>query len=452
MPKLPSLCLVLTFLPFTLKAELSSGHGGAEEHHTPEAPESPAEHAATPDEAAADDTLSLQALDQALNEPTEFSDPDEQIFEPISKDAAMAALQRQAWLNARTFQYPQAERQYVELLQRLTDPAEKRQAFIVLSDFYLQAREPIKALSVLDKYVKRFPDGDELPEIFIRMGLLYREQGAYQQGIDSFFSVLKLSFKIDEKEIDRYQTISDRAKFEIAETYYLMGNYQLAADFFERVRRVARNPAVAAEARLKKAYADLLQRRYGVVIENLGAFANDYPDSSRLTESRFVLARAYFLAGRSEDARQEVLNIFAQDVKADPDPTWNQWLMITGNQLANDFYAQKDYTSAHRVYHALLSLSQKPEWRWPIILQIGLCLEGQAEALKAEEIYVELINQTASYEEASTPEADRLRQLRRQAQTRLEHLQWQREFQERLQTLHPAEHAPESEGEVATAS
>lgn len=360
-------------------------------------------------------------------------------YEPVSQDPQLWELERRAYMKWQLQDLSGAEAAYIDLLKSTEKPEEKSRAYLRLADYYAATGKEIQYVSVMEKFMDRFPVHPEIPNILLQLGNAYRNFGTYQRAIDSYFKIMKLSLRIPPSELEAYEAISLQAKFEIAETYYEIGNYQLAAQFFERVRRSVRSQELQALARLKMSYAHLLLQNFGSVIDALKFFANDYPDSRLNGEARFLLARAYSAVGQTLEARQVALNIFASDMEPLDDAVREYWLKTLGNQLANDFFLGEHYASAHRIYHALLPLSDNSTWRWPIILQIGLCLEGQEETDRAQALYEELLSEmTPADDEEHASVTATSRELRRKIEQRVEQLRWNSEFGERLKSILPS--------------
>jgi len=356
-------------------------------------------------------------------------------YEAFSKNKAMEVLHRRAWLAYKLQDYLRAENLYVEMLTAPCSDDDRKKAYWILADFYQKTSQYLKSMSVFEHYLKSFPDDERCPEIHIKLGLLYRHFGDYQTAVDKFFNVLKLSFLIPKDKLEEYRMLSERAQFEIAETYYLIGDYHHADEFFERVRRVSTDPEVQAEARVKKAYANLLLGNYGTVINVLESFDNDHPGNGFIPNTRFLLASAYYKTGQKDRARREIFNLFSKDIRPMDEPTWNYWMQRIGNQLANDFFNEGEFESAHKLYHALLPLHDSSEWRWPIIFQIGQCMEGQEKREEAMEVYAELMNLMKGYDSFNKDNVERMNKLRESIQIRYDQLRWETDFDNSLEQI-----------------
>jgi len=356
-------------------------------------------------------------------------------YQPFTTNKALETIHRRAWLAFKLQDYTNAEILYVEMLTTPSSEEDRKKSYWILADFYQKTGQYVKSMSVFEHYLTNFPDDERGPEIHIKLGLLYRHYGDYQMAVDKFFNVLKLSFLIPQDKLDEYRMLSERAQFEIAETYYLIGDYHHADEFFERVRRVSTDPDVRAEARVKKAYANLLLGNYGSVIQDLESFDNDYPGNGYIPNTRFLLASAYYKTEQKNKARREIFNLFSKDIRPMDEPTWNYWMQRIGNQLANDFYNEGEYESAHKLYHALLPLHDSSEWRWPIIFQIGLCMEGQDKRQEAMEVYEELHRLMEGYASEEEENEKRIVQLRENIERRLSQLHWETEFDKNLESI-----------------
>ncbi|KAF0095862.1 MAG: hypothetical protein E1N59_638 [Puniceicoccaceae bacterium 5H] len=387
--------------------------------------------------------VDVDTLERLLLEDEGMSNTILRDFEPVSVDPKLQMLERSAWVQRTLGQNDQAEKIYLDLLQRTPD-GHKPEIYLELANFYTDTEQYLKTIAVYERFIRRFKEDPRVPEVHLRLGMLYRRYENYQLAVDSFFNVLQISFYIPDERVESYRRLSELAQYEIAETYYQKGDYTRAAEFYLRLQRVSKDPKIKAEARLKQAYADLLLGNYPLVVAELRTFAADHPDSEYLPDSRFLLARAFYMLGDRALARREVLKILGSDLGPVSDDLWGYWLKTIGNQLANDLYDSGDYEGAHRIYHALLSMSNDPEWRWPIVYQIGMCLEKQDQDDKAMEVYSRLLDQTSNLVEGQPDEGVRVRiaELRQRAQTRLEHLQWRDDFNREVDRLAPMDNDP----------
>jgi hypothetical protein len=130
----------------------------------------------------------------------------------------------------------------------------------------------------------------------------------------------------------------------------------------------------------------------------------------------------------------EVLNLLRTEKKSEKqDPViWTYWQEKAGNQVANDFYLHGDFGRAINVYQALAKLNNSPDWLWPVIYQMGLCFERLELPERAEQAYGFIADES---KKRKAPASDALTQIVKMAGWRSQHLGWNGQTEERLESL-----------------
>jgi len=108
----------------------------------------------------------------------------------------------------------------------------KQTAFLELAFVAQQDRQYVKALKIFSKYVQKYPQDSSVPEITLRQGLLFRELGLYDMAVSKFYGVMTTSLNIKHDQWDYYKRLVLQAQTEVAETFYLQGNFAEAARKF----------------------------------------------------------------------------------------------------------------------------------------------------------------------------------------------------------------------------
>jgi lipopolysaccharide biosynthesis regulator YciM len=98
-------------------------------------------------------------------------------------------------------------------------------------------------------------------------------------------------------------------------------------------------------------------------------------------------------------------------------------------------YQQGDYLRALTIYQAMAKLSDDPEWRWPVIYQVGLCFERLGLPDRATEAYQFIQDENKKAQASSKPIGDDLTQLAQMAEWRSGHVQWQQTTSAQLRDL-----------------
>ncbi len=319
------------------------------------------------------------------------------------------------------------EREYLETLSTQTTTEERRKAMLDLAALYERRNNNPKVAAVYEKFIEYLPHDSLVPELYIRLGFIYRELGAFDQSLSKFYSVLNASLAIDRSRLEVYRQLSLKAQLEIADTHYMMGEYEQSAKYFKRALRLPLPEKDRQQITFKLAYSNYLLNEHTKVITGLKGFIDKYPENSLVPESHFLLANSYKRLNQPRQAVAETLKLLQHDnVRNSQNPAvWLYWKKRTGNQLANEFYEQMDYVNALKIYQAMARQSDYPDWQWPVIYQIGLCYERLNMLPLARDAYEMLLESPKSPADGSPLEvSDNLLALRSQAEWRIEHLNW----------------------------
>lgn len=365
------------------------------------------------DAAEAPDSFTIKSR----GEPT----PDPAIANEIASYARLAvqAADQDKW--------PLAEH-FLELLANLPAPAtEKKTAFSEIGARYEKQRLFSKAIAIYEKMLELYPADTETPELIFKVGLLYREAGAYQRAITRFYSVLNSALKVNGRGFDAYRNLTQRAQAEIADTYLRAGDHAQAAKFYTLLARLELAPTEKARVRFKLTHCQYLRGDFNGSVASAQAFLADFPDDPSAPECRYLLASALRSLRRPKEAFDVVLALLrdeqARKEKA-PDK-WSFWQKKTGNEFANDFYQQGDFTSALTIYQTLARLSEEPEWQWPVVYQMGLCFERLRLAGRAADAYKFIIDESKKPAHTAKPLPGSTADLVQMARWRGEQLAWQ---------------------------
>jgi len=279
----------------------------------------------------------------------------------------------------------------------------KRRVLLTLGEIYEQKESPSLLIALYEKFILEFPTDKEVPKLYLRLGRMYRDAGATKTALSKFYNVLNVALNVPINELKDYQEVSHRAQLEIAETFFSMGSYEKASKFFKRLLRVKLVEEDRRMVLFKYAYTLYLSENYRDAVANLKSFVNEFSESELAAEARYLLSNAYTQLGDPKSALNETLELLAQEaVNIDKNPkAWLYWKKRTGNQLANQFYHESNYLDALTIYRAMSGLSGNPEWRWPVLYQIGLCSEKLEMKPKAMEAYQEIIREGEEMKKAA---------------------------------------------------
>lgn len=329
-----------------------------------------------------------------------------------------------------------AESHYTEILNTDLPDVRRKKALLELADLYHKYNVKPKEAAVYERYIEAFPRDTMVPEIYMRLGFIYRDIGAFKTALAKFYSVLNSSLAVNRAGIAAYKLLSLRAQMEIADTYYMMGDYEQSAKFYMRLKRLdmSRNDRVRVD--FKYCYTQYLLKDYSATVSSFQAFIQSYPDEPLVAEAHFVLACAFRKINQPRSALNEVLSLLQyQSQRKDDEATWTYWKKRTGNQLGNEFYEQGDYESALHIYQAMAGLSNDPNWLWPSVYQMGLCFERLRYTSKAVDAYNLIIKGADDMQKSGGVVPSTLTDLVDQTKWRVSHLNWQDGTQREIQGI-----------------
>jgi TolA-binding protein len=374
----------------------------------------------------------------------------EQSAEPAGHNEA-GITEANAELAIRVGDFDTAALIYAKIVAQTHNEERRKKAYLSLAEVYRSLDDPMRVVSILERFRREYPDEESMPEILLRLGFLYRETGAFQKAVDAFFGVLKQSFNLDQESLTVYRQITQEASYQIAETYYRMHQYELAAEFFTRLLRAARpNTPERLDLLAKCAYANYFSGDFRKVLFLLEIKDWTGIEPSRQAEFRFLRASAFWSMSDRESARSEVINLADLEVEPNKDPYWNFWWKFVGNELANDLFAQQDYAMAHKLYYSLLHLSSEQKWQLPVIFQIGRCHELLGNEKEAQEIYERILGQIEAIEVSAM--AGNLVVLKTRVEDQLNDLAWEDELDRAQELYSPQKITPPDERSEPLAS
>lgn len=296
-----------------------------------------------------------------------------------------------------------------------------------------------------------------IPETHVRLGKIYRTLGAHRMALNKFYDAINATLTLpasqafESAERKKGRTLerrrdaeSNRAMYEIAETFMDSEDYDNAIKFFERLRRLedlddtdravvrfkqglAHYRRASENLRKQEALSKMpLQERpdaelnfdqtpradFAKVKETLRGYGTLFPQSPYVPESHYLLALTYEQLNQDEDSITELLLLlkeadFNPEMIADLESSnavrdrdysainkmktiWAFWKKKTGNYLANKFFEESEFFNAYRIYSALREIDSSPSWQIPVLYQIALCQEKLGNYVQAMETYSEI--------------------------------------------------------------
>lgn len=315
---------------------------------------------------------------------------------------------------------------------RGTERIEEREAALAgLARTYRQSGDLVKAVATYERLIADHAGTPGTPLYLLELGRTLRAVGAPKLAIARFYSVLHAVIKVPPGQSANYRQIARTAQFEIAETHFLLGNYEEAARFFTRLNLLDLAPVDRTRAQFKAA---LSRARAGDTEKAIGAyrrFISQHPEDDMSAEARFQLATLLREAGRNNESRDVTLDLLRrqQALAGEHAERWTYWQRRTGNQLGNDFYNQGDFTTAFAIYRSLAELGGEPRWRLPVLYQMALCQERLLQTGAARELYQQIRTEAG---ETPPPELAELAQM---AEWRMGQLDWVEQSNQKLEVL-----------------
>jgi tetratricopeptide (TPR) repeat protein len=281
----------------------------------------------------------------------------------------------------------------VGILETNAPPEFKRKALFELALATQDNNDFVKAQQIYAQYLQHYPDDQSAPEVLLRQGILFRKMGVNTLAISKFYSVMSTALKLKLENIDYYKNLVLQAQTEIADTYYIQGQFTDSAEFYARLLK-ADSPSLnkqQIEFKLIRSLSYLTN--HDETIARSEKFLEHFPGRPDVPEARFILAHAYTAVGRNSDALKQVLSLLqSQETNAvNNREQWSYWQRRTGNEIANQLYKEGDYLDALQIYQNLAALDSAPEWQAPALYQVGLVFEQLQQWQRASDTYDQIL-------------------------------------------------------------
>lgn len=338
-----------------------------------------------------------------------------------------------------------SERMQLLWLEFREDPEREKAMLLALVDHYRSKGQKAATLAVLQELARRHVEAAERQEWYFELAQLHREMGAYETAIARYYQVLNPSVVRFGADPDDYRERSQKAQFEIARTYFEMGDHERATELFSRLELLELSPADRETVAYYLLRSRYLQGDYARYVPRSRTFLNNYPDSTRSAEVIYMQARSLEANGNRDQALRTTLDLLRRSRSGSDAPVsdeWEQWQKRAGNFFANHFFERGDLNSALQIYQSMAQLSDAPEWLWPIVYQIGICTERLGITPRAREAYEWIVNEAAETEFASDSVHLKMDMIVEGAQWRLSRLERLAAIDERIEEINPNDELP----------
>ncbi len=264
----------------------------------------------------------------------------------------------------------------VKVLETNAPSEFKRKALFELALATQDNSDFVKAQQIFAQYLQRYSEDPSAPEVLLRQGLLYRQMGVNTLALSKFYAVMSTALKLKLGNIEYYKNLVLQAQTEIADTYYVQGQFNESADFYGRLLKADRPGLNREQIEYKLIRSLSYLTNHTETLSCAQKFLEQYPATSDVPEIRFILASAYKAVGRNSDAMKQVLLLMqSQQDNAGKDPDlWVYWQRRAGNEIANQLYKEADYLDALQVYQSLAAMDSAPAWHAPALYQVGFGL------------------------------------------------------------------------------
>lgn len=305
--------------------------------------------------------------------------------------------------------------------------SEKKVALQEVASVYEERGDLTKPIAIYEKLCVTLDTDADLPAWLLKLGQLYRDAGAYQMAISRYYGVIQLGMKMGSSDFTRYQGLTRQAQREVANTYFMKGDFEQAQKFYNMALRSDLPKEERAVAMFRSAHCTFMRNDMNGAVNALERFLKDFSRHASAAEARYMLATAYKNLGRPQDAYDTVIELLREAKgKAEADPkAWAFWQKKAGNEFANDYYQRGDFVNAVTIYQALAALETSPEWRWPVVYQMGLCFERLRLEPRAVECYKYIVDENTKPEFRWKKMPQSIGNLVKMAAWRVEQLAWE---------------------------
>ena len=305
--------------------------------------------------------------------------------------------------------------------------SEKKVALQEVATVYEEKGDLTKPIAIYEKLCSVLDTDPDVPAWLLKLGQLYRDAGAYQMAISRYYGVIQLGMKMGSSDFTRYQGLTRQAQREVANTYFMKGDFEQAQKFYNMALRSDLSKDERAVAMFRSAHCTFMRNDLNGAVNALERFLKDHSRHASAAEARYMLATAYKNLGRPQDAYDTVIELLREAKgKAEADPkAWAFWQKKAGNEFANDYYQRADFVNAVTIYQALAALETTPEWRWPVVYQMGLCFERLRLEPRAVECYKYIVDENGKPEFRWKKMPQSVGNLVKMAAWRVEQLAWE---------------------------
>lgn len=313
---------------------------------------------------------------------------------------------------------------FVELLGEKSPEPIRKAALLELAAAAQDENNLVRAQQIYAQYAQKWPDDQYIPEVLLRQGHIFREQGLNKMALAKYYAVMTSALVLRHDQFDYYARLVIEAQTQIAETHFRIEKFVEAGDYYRRLLKQDSPFINRTEAQFKLVNCLVQTAKYEEAVTLGLDFLERYPTAAEQPEVRFHLAAALKQLGRNNESLLQVLSLLREQsarAKANPE-VWAYWQQRTGNLIANQLFREGDFARALEIYLGLIRLDKSPAWQLPLSYQIGMTYEKLWQPQKAIETYSEIISREKELAANSTPG---LKAVVEMARWRVGFVQWQ---------------------------
>ena len=292
-----------------------------------------------------------------------------------------------------TRQFALAEEKLLKLLDEKVPDTIRKPALLEMGGAVAAENDLPRAQSIYTQYLDRWSSDVRIPEVLLRQGEVFLQMGLEGMALAKFYGVMTAALSLKSDHMDYYRELVLQSQLKIAETYYQMGRYGDAADFYSRLLKQTESVVNRPLIQFRIVHSLSVIGHYDEAAAAAQDFLTHYPTDPQAPETRYYLAQALKGQGQAGESLRQVL-AFLQEEKIqsrDHPEVWAYWQQRVGNEIANSFYKEGDYMKALGIYLSLVKLDAAPAWQLPIQYQIGITYEHLLQPQKAMEIYGKIL-------------------------------------------------------------
>ncbi len=301
-------------------------------------------------------------------------------------------------------------------------------AFREVAEVFEKMGQPVKAAAVYEKLISLKESDPDAPNWMMKVAEIYREMGAYSTAVSRYYSVINASIRLGGSEVESVKSLARKAQREIADTYFLKGDFEQAQKFYNMALRSDLNSEDRAMLLFRAGHCTLMRGDSGGAVTVFERFLKDFPEHASVPEARYMLASAFRAQGRPQEAYETVLELlrWTHGQKAKAPKVWTYWQKKAGNEFANDHYQRGEFVNALTLYQNVAQISKEPDWHWPVVYQMGLCFERLRMEPKARESYAYILQEAEKPEIKGKKLPENLANLIEMAKWRTDQMRWER--------------------------